>query len=221
MDSQDNTFVDVHYTAVEADIEGCAGLLKTVLEITMPSGLVEALNVDSDGVPDKSFIKLWDNTPEKKQVKFVLNKAMMTDTNSALYEFANVAADVFTVPMRFAHYKTPIQANDDPLYSEAFEVVFREQTMAEKCDIAQLVTTTLVADQAYEVTKDNNAKTTFGKSVVTSTLTDCTVTTTLQVLSDATTDPHTWVDYSAATSDYPFIATYDDSTKGASIGFDW
>jgi hypothetical protein len=176
------------------------------------------LAVDSDGVPDKSFFKLWDNTPEKRQVKFVLNKAMMTDTNSALYEFANVAADVFTVPMRFAHYKTPINNGDDPLYFEAFEVVFREQTMAEKCDIAQLVTTTLVADQAYEVSKDNTAKTTFSKSVVTSTLTDCTVTTTLQVL-DATTD--NWLDYSAAQSDYPFIATYDDTTLDASIGFDW
>ena len=135
---------------------------------------------------------------------------MMTDNSSDLYDFLKAGTtDVFEVPMQFAHFKTPISVGDVPAYTEPITVTFREQTMAEKCDVASLVVTTYVADQSYEVTKDNLAKTSFGKTVLSSTLTDCTVTTTLEIKNPTT---GVWSLYTDATSDYPFIATYDGAT---------
>jgi hypothetical protein len=178
MDSQIDKYLDLHYTPVTADVEGCAGLVKTKLRI---GDTPTDVTVDAQGVPSVSFIKVWDNTPEQRHVKLVLNQAMMDDLSSDLAAYST-GPGTWSVPMSFSHYKTPINVGDLPIEEKAFTVVFRSQTMAEKCDIATLAATTLVADQEYVVTKDNLAKTEITKTAAEPTLSTCVVTVKLQVI---------------------------------------
>jgi hypothetical protein len=200
----------IQYTPVTSDIEGCAGLLKTTLEILRPIGTYE-------DYASRSWITEWDTTPEKRHAKFYVTLDMMADVAADIQDY-NDGNDVFTITMRFAHYVTPVDPSDDPMYEEEFTIVFREQTLAEKCDLSELNPLTFVADQEYEVTKDDLAHTEFLPTVAESLITDCVVTQTLQIL-------HTdgdWNDYDPnAASDHPFISAYDDVTKGASVGFNY
>jgi hypothetical protein len=218
MGSANDVFLDIHYTPVTSDVEGCAGLLRTDLEITGQNGLVETVALNA-GVPDRGFIRSWDATLEKRHVKFVLNQAMMDDGASDLSDFLVAGeTDIWTVPMKFAHYKTPVQVGDDPLFTEDVSVTFRKQTMAEKCDISALTVTTQVPDQAYEVTKDNLPKTAFTKTVASSQLAECNVSVALQTLQA----DGSWATYDENTpASAPWIATFDGATMAASIGFDW
>jgi hypothetical protein len=95
---------------------------------------------------------------------------MMDNGSSDLAAYATGNADEWSVPMRVSHYETPINGGDQPIHEKVFSVIFRKQTMAEKCDIATLDATTLVPDQEYTVTKDNLAKTAFSKTAAAPTL---------------------------------------------------
>jgi hypothetical protein len=187
------------------------------LEILRPTGTYETFSFDSDGEPSHSWITEWDNT-EKHHVKLHIDLDHMTDSDSDLLEHEDADnAGEFPVTMRFAHYRTPIEDGDDPMYSEPFTVTFREQTLAEKCDLSVLSVTTTTGKQEYEVNKENPTRPTFVGTDASSAIADCVVTQTLQIKSS-----DEWVDYDPdAASDFPFISDYDDSTKGASIGFDY
>jgi hypothetical protein len=123
MDSENDKYFDIHYTAVTADGEGCAGMVKTKLQVG--SGPTE-VTVDASGVPSLGFVKVWDNSPEKRHVKLVLNKAMMDDGSSDLAAYVTSDPDVWTVPMRLSHYKTPITVGDAPIAEKVFDVTFRK-----------------------------------------------------------------------------------------------
>jgi hypothetical protein len=142
---------------------------------------------------------------------------LLANTASDLNEF-NDGNGQFDVQLRFAHYKTPILSGEEPLFTEDFNLLFRNQLLAERCDVSVLSTDAYTAFQEYEVTKDDLAFPSVTPSVATSALPECVVTTTLQIMQAGST-PAVWNDYDPnAASDYPFIATYDDTTKEATVG---
>jgi hypothetical protein len=121
-----------------------------------------------------------DLTPEKRTARFSIDDAFLTaaavGAGNTLTEFAVGAT--YPVTMQFAHYVTPVNAGDQPLYTEPFTMTFRKQTQAELCDKSTLSTTTTTPSQEYKVTKDfaNIPFPTITKTDAVSALSDCVVT---------------------------------------------
>jgi hypothetical protein len=99
-------------------LEGCEGVLKTVLQIQ---------DVGADTYSDfdasvHTYITEWDNT-DKKHVKFHLDTATLGA--APLTDWTDSNGDMI-IPMKFVTYKTPVSSNPSPLHEEAFTVQFRE-----------------------------------------------------------------------------------------------
>jgi hypothetical protein len=150
--------------------------LKTVLEVVRPNGVLNTYPTDAD----YDFIEKFEASHENGYAKFATVAGQLSDANSDLQEFVVLNTnDQFSVTMRFSHYVTPVQQGATPLYFEQFEVLFRMESLAEKCDASVLTASTLAAFQEYEVTKDNNPFPEITKTVIQSALVDCPPSTTL------------------------------------------